>query len=548
MITAKLNPNYGAALGPILSGGGPRMAPTSAAATAAVVPFGVAPAATVPEVVVPVRLQLPTAAELARRIGSIPLTVDVQAGLRANHRFGGSGSGYRRVDVHRPGPTVCRARDRRPTDHDLGAVGHGAVGQRVHVGGHGTNVDGHHLRHVHGAMRVRAQGDDGPLRGGAATIVVDNTTGWADPNRTDPPGELTVRPGRQIRFGVDHAVYGRRVLFRGFVDAMTPTYLPNGTDTVDLACINALGEVNRAKLKPLAAAVGDGETADVRVTSHPRRTGWATTARDILPSAEALNATDLGGQVADMLGVTADSAAGVVFGDTLGQPRVRPTTGRRTFPRLRSTGRSATSRRPTCVRSGGSDVPHADITTRAIFGRDLETAQVADDVDGMTRYGNEPYERTDLLTKSDTSLAAMATRVLRTRASATAPRVRSVSLDASTAGSALDLMATVDVYRPSRYRCRLQYAPPRGLVFDDQYFATGVAHDLTPSAWSLALNLDVAAPYAAAGGRWDGTYWDQSTWTGDAPCRRYRRRAQGAFRRARRRPHLRDGARPGRRT
>lgn len=806
---------------------------------------------------------------------------------------------------------------------------------------------------------------------GVATVVVDNATGWADPNHIDSPTELTVRPGRQIRIGIDHAVFGRRVLFRGFIDAMTPTYAPTGPDTVDLACVDALGEVNRAKLVPLDAEVGAGEGASARATRILDAIAWSTSARDVWPSSEPLVGTTLGGQVADMLGQTADSAGGAVFGDTSGRVAFRPrdwqtfipgspvdgtignveqghvvpavpaipgylaadgvrtvstvdapdlvitgnvrmtayirddsaeaaasryvaiqgagtdlawcfvstyanaaypaigwptgssatqitlgnvlrtawgpltpagadrylgavftgvnpgvqtatlltqrltstdgvtwtnhgtpaaaaradaltrdaaqplrigfgwlgrvywaqleainraqlafpgvvgnyvsvpdsaaldivddieivariaptawrptaqqaivgkytaTGNQRTFAfalaantgqlvlvlsadggtttqavsssgiavgttgtlwvkvtRVRATGAvtfytapdapteamswtqlgtpittagtggmfASTARvevgaistgtaqpfagriarvivrngiagttvldvsennagglapgATTFVASSGqtvtiastapavqpivrpqadavvwrfdaSDYPgtgtsyvdprgrtwtlsaagaivpkvpavpevvvppdvcpvlwerpfnRADITTRAIIGRDLATAVVVDDTAGMAQYGIEPFERTDLLTQHDASLTMLANRVLRTRGAATAPRVRSVALNARTSDGALDLMSTADVYLPSRYRCRLLEA--RGLIFDGEYFATGVAHEITPSQWGLALNLDLAAPFAAQGGQWDRAYWDLATWTVVAP-------------------------------
>jgi hypothetical protein len=135
---------------------------------------------------------------------------------------------------------------------------------------------------------------------------------------------------------------------------------------------------------------------------------------------------------------------------------------------------------------------------------------ILDDIAGQVLYGIEPFERTDLLTERYDLLQLLARRILTTRGHTTAPRVRSVSLDAATADNALDLMATVDVYDPSRYRCRLQY--PRGLVFDEEYFATAVAHEVTPTGWTLELNLDAAAPFAVAGERWDTARWDSSIW------------------------------------
>jgi hypothetical protein len=142
---------------------------------------------------------------------------------------------------------------------------------------------------------------------------------------------------------------------------------------------------------------------------------------------------------------------------------------------------------------------------------------VLDDVEGQVLYGIEPFERTDLLTETYERLELLARRILRTRSAASAPRVRSVSINARTDDAALDLMATVDVYLPSRYRCRLELE--RGLVFDEEYFATGVVFEVTPSSWTLELNLDSAAPFEAPGGRWDGTYWDQAVWADAAATR-----------------------------
>lgn len=135
---------------------------------------------------------------------------------------------------------------------------------------------------------------------------------------------------------------------------------------------------------------------------------------------------------------------------------------------------------------------------------------ILDDYQGQQLYGIEPFQRTDLLTARYDMLVLLAERILNGRHHSTAPRVRSVSLDARTADNAIDLMATVDVYDPSRYRCRLEY--DRGLVFDEEYFATAVTHEVGPNGWTLELNLDSAAPYAAVGGGWDGAYWDTDRW------------------------------------
>jgi hypothetical protein len=110
----------------------------------------------------------------------------------------------------------------------------------------------------------------------------------------------------------------------------------------------------------------------------------------------------------------------------------------------------------------------------------------------------------------------LARRLLVTRAMATMPRIEAVTLDAATDpgdGRVVELMATARPETPTRLRCQLQVAAGR-VVFDVDMFVTGAAHTIGDTGrWQCRLTLDVAAPWAAAGGRWDGAGgWDRSTW------------------------------------
>lgn len=166
-----------------------------------------------------------------------------------------------------------------------------------------------------------------------------------------------------------------------------------------------------------------------------------------------------------------------------------------------------------CPTSWTRPFDRASIATRVIVGRSLDTAQVFDDLAAQDLYGIEPFERTDLLTELDSRIAEIGERFLETRGASTAPRVRSVAFDAATSIDALDLMTSVDVFKPSRYRCRLELA--RGIVFDEEMFATAVMHAVERNRWTLNLNLDAASPFAIAGARWDYGWWDQSAWADD---------------------------------
>jgi hypothetical protein len=157
-----------------------------------------------------------------------------------------------------------------------------------------------------------------------------------------------MRPGHPIRLGVVHAGHGTRWLFRGFVDAMTPTYDPVEADSVEFACIDALGEISRAKLPQLATPAFAGDRIDVRIGRILDAALWPTRKRDLAPASDTVIATDLGGQVADLLGQTADSGGGSVF-----TPTTTPTssfghgTDRPTCRGLHPTPRSATAAAPT---------------------------------------------------------------------------------------------------------------------------------------------------------------------------------------------------------
>ena len=321
-----------------------------------------------------------------------------------------------------------------------------------------------------------------------------------------------MRPGRQIRMGVQHATLGQRVLWRGYIDAVTPVYDPVQPDTVEFACIDALGEVNRAKTKPLPDPVFAGDTATTRVHRLLDAAAWLPVKRDVATTTDTLLASNMGGQTADLLGQVADSVGGAVFGDQRGNICFRPRDWQAFDPTIPIDG--------VIGNGGATDVcpvrwtrpfDRASITTRVIIGRDVETALQLDDLDGQARYGIEPFERVNLLTQSDARLTLLAERVLETRDDSTAPKVRSVTLEAATSDASLDLQAAVDPFKPSRYQCRLEL--DRGEVFEEQHFATGLRHTIDPHSSETLINLDLAGPYETTGtARWDDAWFDGSTW------------------------------------
>lgn len=164
----------------------------------------------------------------------------------------------------------------------------------------------------------------------------------------------------------------------------------------------------------------------------------------------------------------------------------------------------------------------ADITTHVILGRSAPTGfpdpgvVEAWDNEGRTLYGDEPFERSDLWTQNADDVWWIAGRILATRAARNSmPRIRAVTINAESGGdAAVDLLATLSIFQPSRYRGRLRN--DRGLVFDTNFFAVGVKHTITAETWTAEISLDRSWPWELLADEpyaWDVAHWDHALWS-----------------------------------
>lgn len=332
---------------------------------------------------------------------------------------------------------------------------------------------------------------------------------------------LKLRPGRPIRIGVAHATLGNRWLYRGFIDAIEPSDKPDDWSTVTLRCIDALGEAGRARLAS-DVETGAGETTRTRATRILNAIKWPQTKRAISTSAiRPLYATELDGQVVDLLRQTGESEGGWMFGDNLGRIVLQH---RDWLYHATDTPVDATignmSNLDVCPSGWLRAFDRADISTEVILDRDLPEGVgpfnpvIVSDPDAQVLYGIETYERLDLWTQNNADLFTIAARILSNRsARLSMPRIRAVTIDAATSDKAVDLLTTVSIWTPSLYRCRL--STDRGVVFAAQFFATGVRHELSASEWTAEISLDRSMPYrllAPGDYIWDVARWDRSLW------------------------------------
>lgn len=169
----------------------------------------------------------------------------------------------------------------------------------------------------------------------------------------------------------------------------------------------------------------------------------------------------------------------------------------------------------------------ADITTQVVIERrapiaeDDPPAVIVTDPAGRSLYGIEPYERTDLWTLDSGDAVSIAGQILATRNPASSmPRIQSVTIsaergDEAATDRAVDLLSTLSIFQPSRYRGRL--LTDRGLVFDDNFFAVGVKHTITADEWTAQISLDKSYPFevvAPVEQCWDVGLWDHTLWNG----------------------------------
>ena len=353
---------------------------------------------------------------------------------------------------------------------------------------------------------------------GTTSIDVSNESGWADPlGSVIDPALLVLRPGRQLRWGIrDDATNVTHWRFRGWLDRHAATYegMRHETDSAVLECIDALGEVGRAALAQLAAAVGAGETATARVQRILDAIGWRSAWRNLDAVNVPLMATKLGAQAADLLSQVADSTGASVYGDYDGRLRLRHRDWQTWLPDVPPDAVIGNTLGAVCPTSIEVTAERAVTLTRAIVNYEGSTAApvVRDDAAAQLLYGVETApELTDLVTDDAIQLGQIADRLLAAQGASTQPRITGVVLDAARGPDHVAAMLAADPYLPTRWQVIIERNGRT--IADRMMLVTTVEHSWDAHGWVARIGLDDALPWRAAGGRWDGAYWDAATWS-----------------------------------
>jgi hypothetical protein len=346
---------------------------------------------------------------------------------------------------------------------------------------------------------------------GTATLRVANPDGLWDYPPTSDASVISLRPGRQLRVGVQvgGGVRGPVWLWHGWIDATAPGYDPAIGDVVDVSCVCAKGEAGRGELAKLDAAVGDGETVTQRMTRYADAAAFPAHRRQFDGSGTTLVATTLGGRVGALMDRSARSAGGDVFGDQHGYLTYRSQDWQTRGPGVPPDAYIGNRGLPdeVCPNTWEVLFNRSDFTTRVNYGQAGGPVSTIDDVPNRDRYGVETVTMTDLETVDAPTRTLLAQRVLKVRNFNLAPRVAAVTLDAARDG-VTGLLSNADPYLPSMYSCGHVTKDGRP-VFARTMYLTGIEHTIDAGHWTARLALDDAGPWQTnSDARYDAAHYN----------------------------------------
>lgn len=334
-------------------------------------------------------------------------------------------------------------------------------------------------------------------------IRVDNADGWITWNAAEL-GEIEARPGVPLRIRADTADGGTWNIWRGFIESVDDQYQPWERPNAAIVCQDALAQVAHVNL-PEQAPIGAGETTDARINRILDMADWPRQWRNLAHGQVTVQASNFARNLADELGITADSEGGVAYAATDGSVyfqnrdwlRVAPYA--QTVQEIIGPGGEVCGSEHRVVRDGG------DVRNDVTMARAGGTVQRFVDQDSISRYRRRTYNRVDLICESDAQVAVIAQRILGTRRLAQV-RLTDVTVPVVDQPSAT-FIASVDY----GWRLQVTWEPYEdGTEWTREVHVMALEHRIRPSGWDLILTVDdaMAQPVQPWGvGQWGAAKW-----------------------------------------
>lgn len=346
---------------------------------------------------------------------------------------------------------------------------------------------------------------------GTGSLVLINRDGRFSPLNTSGPyasGGITgIRPWRPVRIS---AAYSGTTwsLFTGYAISWLDDY--GGPGDVPKVRVSLVDEWARfaAWNGSEQSPQGQGEPSGVRMNRILNAIG-STATRSLAVGTATMQATTLADYGTGLLALTADSENGWLWIDADGtvcfDDRFSP------IEITRMNTSQAT------LGDGAGEVPYAsvamsydgdDLINMASIARAGGTAQSSSNATSRALYGDRLWSRNDLICEADTQVLGIAQLLVASRKD---PKLRIDSATFLPMGAPATLWPQV-LGRRIRDRVLVRRRPGWGTI-EQPSFIEGVAHSITPGAWSTTFRFADAQPWASlTTSRWDTGTWDSASW------------------------------------
>lgn len=328
------------------------------------------------------------------------------------------------------------------------------------------------------------------------------------------PATMPVRPGIGVRIralslhsGIDFP------LWRGFLESVSDTFSPNAIPAAKLTCQDAIAQLSHIS-PPEVTPVGGGESSDERITRLLDAAGWPLDWRDLQGGTITVVETNLSGNVADSMGLTADSEGGAVFADRDGKVAFRNRDWLRVADyattiqaSIGGEARDVCGAQYELTRTGGDVVN--DIQLTRVGG----TMQRYTDPTSIGLYRQRTFSRNDYICEDDDQIDVLGNRMLAARATGQA-RIPKLTIQATDDLPTWEFILGVDY----GWRIAVHYDPITDPIMGGttgwtrEMYVQGVSHRISPAGWTCELKVDDAEFRDAD--TWDGEHgWDVARWT-----------------------------------
>ena len=354
-----------------------------------------------------------------------------------------------------------------------------------------------------------------------ASILLDNRSGNYSPTNTlgDHYGRIgLLRPMRvRAKYTDAYGVATQWSLFTGLVQSWSeqfPEYGHDATVSVDLLGNDSqLASINNVAQSPQGA----GETAGARIRRILADADWRWP-RVIDEGVTTMQATTLEGSPQSLLALTADSEGGAFYCGPDGALyfdsfHAQLEKDGRVIPALHISDDPSTGALvyADIGLTYDGDLVRNEISYQAVGG----AVQTASSPVSQQLYGIRSQSRTDLITQSDTDVAAIARRDLSILQDPE-HRVETLKfnpLDATNADGRLwSALASQSI--ALRLGALVEYTPMNQSTISRYVFIEGISHTITPDTWTVGLIFSSATAYRPqALSRWGVGTWGDITWT-----------------------------------